>query len=117
MRQTMPCGAPMYFEKRGNKFTFEIAANKSGYSLEALDWLGYMSYDSRFENPCGGFYPMRTALAGEMSIRHNGLVYSVDGFVQAEDHCYFLEYYGCRYVGYTLHTLDMDNEILLTLTK
>ena len=97
MMKDLPTGLPFYFRKqRDDTFKFEIAGAKSGWSMEAMDWLNFISYDDRFKTPNGEFYPMVSAITGECSITINNSKYSIDGMVKTPDKIYFLEYFGCR---------------------
>ena len=97
MMQDLPTGLPFYFRKQaGGNFKFEIAGRKSGWSMEALDWLNHMSYNPLFLRNNGTYYLMLTAITGEYAVRYNGHSYTVDGMVRTENDIYFLEYFGCR---------------------
>ena len=96
---------PFYYRQNDDKsFKFEIAGEKSGWSLECLKWLNFMSYDARFKNPDGGQFLMQCCITGEKLIKINNHEYKIDGYVETTNKIYFLEYFGCRkvYSNYNL---------------
>ena len=96
MQQFLPTGLPLYLSKLPDgKFKFEIAGERSGWSLTALDWLNYMAFNPRFQNGTT-FFKMKTAITGEQTVRIGDNVYTVDGMVETSDQTYFLEFFGCR---------------------
>ena len=97
MKNDLPTGIPFYYKKQFNgSFSFIIAANKSGWSYEALSWLNYMSYDKRFMKKDGSFYNMKSVVTGEVEICCNGHNYKIDGVVECDTATYYLEFMGCR---------------------
>lgn len=98
MKENLPTGLPFYYkQKKCGNFSFEIAASPAGWSLDALDWLNFMSYDARFMKSDGSFYFMQSAITGEYTITTKFGKYAVDGMVNTGDVIYLLEYLGCRY--------------------
>ena len=88
---------PFYYRQNDDKtFKFEIAGSKKGWSLEALKWLNFMSFDQRFRNPEGGQYLMHCCITGEKEICVKNRKYKVDGYVKTAEKTYFLEFFGCR---------------------
>ena len=88
---------PFFYRKNDDKsFKFEIAGNKKGWSLDALKWLNYMSFDYRFKKNDGGFYLMHCCITGERTITIGNHNYKVDGLVETPQKTFFLEFFGCR---------------------
>jgi len=98
MKQDLPTGLPFYYRRqKDNTFKMEIAGSSSGWSLECLDWLNFMSFDPRFLIQNGkGFHQMFSAVTGEPSVTVGNHVYTVDGMVRTDQCIYYLEYLGCR---------------------
>ena len=98
MQQDLPTGLPFYLERNAlGEFDFKIAGDRNGWSVAALHWLNYMSYDEQFKRPDGTYFPLKCALTSEEKITVGGTVYTVDGVVQTEDEIFFLEFFGCRF--------------------
>ena len=89
---------PFYYRQNDDgSFKFEIAGSKKGWSIKALKWLNFMSYDERFRKNATEQYPMFCCITGEKEVKINGHHYKVDGYVETSDRIYFLEFFGCRY--------------------
>ena len=115
MKFDLPTGLPFLYTKLSDDtFEFKIAANKAGWSLSALSWLNYMSYDPRFLRKDGTFYSMQSAITGEYQINHENHRYTIDGVVETERMIYYMEFLGCRkakqfiteHVNYLKYTFD-----------
>ena len=88
---------PFYYRQNDDgTFKFEIAGRKEGWSMAALKWLNYMSYDARFRKNDREQYTMQCCLTGEKEVKVGKHRYTVDGYVETSSRIYFLEFFGCR---------------------
>lgn len=88
---------PFFYRKNENgSFAFEIAGSKHGWSLEALKWLNFMSFDERFRKNQNEQYQMKCSITGEKEVEIEGHRYKIDGVVETPEKTYFLEFFGCR---------------------
>ena len=68
---------PFYYRKnKEGLFDFELAGSKKGWSMSALKWLNFMSYNKKFAKSNGEFYPLYCCLTGEREISVKNHTYS-----------------------------------------
>ena len=94
MRQTLPNGPGVCYERKANGFfDYKSMLTTTNFSLESIRWLSYMST----LEPYRGNYIHHALNTGEQKIEIQGRFYYVDGYCLIEDQQYFFEFDGCMY--------------------
>ena len=92
MKENLPGGAGIYYQKKDSKFTITSLLHQSGWSLKAIHWLEWLQKTEYND------FKIRHAMnGGEVSKVIDGVRFQPDGFCTVAGVEHFFMFHGCYY--------------------